>query len=283
MRLSPRPATAAALAATALALAAPAPAAGQPSGAAGDAGPFPFPPPVASPLEPHTRAAPVHVDRGRRERWVALADLGDRIPFWIAGPRPSGGASAALAGSVAGGVSSRFDLEGTGNELIEAHYRVGFRLRARLHGVAARLEAYHASSHLGDEFLQRTGRDPVSTSREGLELLVGTGLADGLRAYGGPGLLVRSTAGLEPASVRLGTEWRPGGLRWGPFRPYASAEAFAWDELGWDPILSGEAGVSFGGGHLRLALVAGTGPSRAEQFFRGPDETLWGVSFSVTR
>lgn len=280
-------------------LAAPRPAVGQESGEVRDAGDdgFPFPPPAASPLEPHTRLAAVRVARGARDRWVALADLGERIPFWIsrgrghreaggdAGPqaahdgRPSG---LRLAGSVAGGAFSRFDLERNGNELIEVRYRVGLRLRARFRGVEGRLEAYHVSSHLGDELLERTGRNPISTSREGLELLLGTRPVPGLRLYGGPGVLVRSTRDLGEASVRGGAEWRGAAASWGPFAPYVSAEAFSWEELGWDPMLAGEAGLAFGGGRFRLAAVAGAGPSRAEQFFREADETLWGLSFSVT-
>jgi hypothetical protein len=184
---------------------------------------------------------------------------------------------------VAGGAFSRFDLEENGNEFIEAHFRVGLRLLARLRGLEARAELYHVSSHLGDEFLERTGREPISTSREGVELLLQLRPAPGLRVYGGPGAVVRSTEDLEAASLRAGAEWRGEGVRWGPFSPYVSAEAYAWDELSWDPTLSSEAGVSFGDGTFHLAFTAGTGPSRAEQFFREADETLWGLSFSITR
>jgi len=281
-----------------------------------DAPGLPFPRPLASPLEPRSRLAPVRIHRGERERWVGLVELGERVAFWIRRPcptpvdssLPAGAAPGtpapspadtgdrspargtpaedgglALAASVAGGAFSRFDLEENGNEFIEAHFRVGLRLLARLHGVEARAELYHVSSHLGDEFLQRTGREPISTSREGVEVLLRLRPAPGLRVYGGPGAVVRSTEDLEAASLRAGAEWRGQGIRWGPFSPYVSAEAYAWDELSWDPIISSEAGVSFGDGTFHLALTAGTGPSRAEQFFREEDETLWGVSFSITR
>lgn len=279
----------------------------------------PFPAPLGSPLEPRTRLAPVHVDRGDRERWVALVDLGERIPFWIrrpcppapdaAGPggspspvraaeppaprrarvgipapperEPSDPAGLELAGAVAGGVFSRFDLEGNGNEFIEAHYRAGFRLRARLRGVESRLELYHVSSHLGDEFLERTGRTPISTSREGVELLVRAAPGGDVSVYGGPGVLLRSTRGLEPLSFRAGVEWRGRPAGPGGFAPYVSAESFWWDELG-TPMTTGEAGVRAVDGRVRLALLAGAGPSRAEQFFPDDDETLWGLSFSVT-
>lgn len=258
---------------------------------------WPFPPPAVSPLEPRTRAAPVHVDRGPRQRWVALLDLGDRFPFWLSRPgcrdtpdpagRRAGSHAAdrsgpdgpALAASVAGGAFSRFDLETSQNDFIQVHYRVGLRLLARLGGLDARLELFHVSSHLGDEFLRRTGREPVSTSREGLELLVAGRPADGVRIYGGPGLVLRSSRGFDAASLRGGLEWDPG-VRWGAFRPYAGIEAFAWEELSWEPTAAAEAGLRFGDGRYRLALAAGAGRSRAEQFLR-EDETLLGVTLSA--
>lgn len=249
------------------------------------AAPAPFPAPAASPLEPRTRLAPVRVDRPGRDRWVGLVDLGEAFPFPLVAPEPARHDDApdarppALWGEVAGGAFSRFDLEGNGNEFVEIHYRVALRLRARWRGVEARLSAYHASSHLGDEFLERTGREPISTSREGVELLLAARPLPAVRVYGGPGLVLRSTAALEEATLRAGAEWRPGDVRWGAFRPYASAEAHAWEEVGWEPMLSAEAGLAFGG-RYRLALVAGAGPSRAEQFFRR-DETLWGLSLSA--
>ena len=271
---------------------------GGPPPVAGPVG-VPFPAPLASPLEPRTRLAPVHAARGGRSRWVGLVNLGEAFPFALLSPRreedAEGGAeergegapaavrTPALWGEIAGGAFSRFDLEGRGNEFVEVHYRVGLRLRARWRAIDARLAFYHVSSHLGDEFLERTGRAPISTSREGLELLAGVRpLPDplpGVRLYGGPGLLVRSTAGLAPASVRIGAEWRPRGSRWGSFRPYASAELFAWEERGWEPLAAAEAGLAFGG-RYRIALLAGAGPSRAEQFFR-QDETLWGLSLGA--
>ena len=248
-------------------------------GSPSDSVAFPFPRPLASPLEPRTRLAPVHVARADRRRWVGLVDLGDAFPFWIARPAGDGAPGPRLAASLAGGVFSRFDLEGNGNEFVEAHFRVGARLRAELGGVEARAELYHVSSHLGDEFLLRTGREPISTSREGFELLVGGRPAGSLRLYGGPGLLLRSTEDLDPASLRLGVEWLPDGGGKGT-RPYASGELFAWQELGWKPILAAEAGLAFGDGRYRAGLIGGAGPSRAEQFLR-EDETLWGLSVSA--
>lgn len=258
---------------------------------AGD-GVRPFPPPAASPLEPRTRLSPVRIDRGERERWVGLVDVGDRFPFWLVRPgcpaaedptgvgeRKSPRPGPALAASVAGGAFSRFDLESRQNDFIQVHYRVGLRLLARLGAVDARAELFHVSSHLGDEFLQRTGRDPISTSREGLEVLVAGRPVDGVRLYGGPGLVLRSSPGFDAGSLRAGLEWEPA-VRWGAFRPYLGIEGFSWQELGWAPTATAEAGLRFGDRRYGLALTAGAGRSRAEQFFR-EDETLVGVTVSA--
>lgn len=246
---------------------------------------WPFAPPSVSAVEPRTRLSPVRISRGERHRWVGLVDLGDRFPFWLRRPPcpPDGEAAAAdrgpaVAASVAGGAFSRFDLESSQNDFIEVHYRVGIRLLARLGRLEARAELFHVSSHLGDEFLQRTGREPVSTSREGLEVLVGGRPLASLRVYGGPGLLLRSSRDFDPATLRAGAEWEPS-ARWGAFRPYLGIEALVREELAWSPTAAAEAGVLFGE-RYRLALTAGAGRSRAEQFFR-EDETLLGLTFSA--
>lgn len=233
----------------------------------------PFRTPSASPLEPVHRVAAAGVARNGEARATALAYLGDRLGFWI-----RRGPGLDVTGALHAGAFSRFDLERPDQEFLQVHYRAGFLFRMRAGPVAARAEIYHVSSHLGDEFLRRTGRDPISTSREGVEMLVQAAPARGLMLYGGPGLLVRSSEEFEPWSLRAGGEWRqrPGGTRL-----YAAVDAFLWEESDWDPMISLEAGLAFGR-HARLGALAGFGPSRAEQFFR-EEETIAGLAFTFTR
>ncbi|MFQ5689015.1 MAG: DUF1207 domain-containing protein [Gemmatimonadota bacterium] len=239
---------------------------------------YPFRTPSASPLEPLTRIAIVHTSRDTASRTVALPDLGDRLPFWI---RRDPGGPWELAGAVVVGVFSRFDLEGSQNEFIEAHYRAAFQLRARYRGLAARASLYHVSSHLGDEFLQRTGRRPISTSREGVELLLQAAPVAGLLVYGGPGYLLRSTRDFERGSARAGFEWTPSSQSVRFLVPYLTGEIFSWDELDWDPIIALETGLGLGP-HVRVGFEYGSGPSRAEQFFR-EHERVVGLLFSFRR
>ncbi len=236
----------------------------------------PFRTPAGSPLDPIHRIAVVSTDRAGERRTVAFADLGDRLGFWVRRD-PTG--TFELAGAVLGGAQSRFDLESPNNDFIEVHYRVGFQLRARIGSVAARAELYHVSSHLGDEVLVATGRAPISTSREGLDLLLQGSPIAGLVLYGGPGLVLRSTEGFRTLSVRGGADWESPRTR--GLRPYASADFFSWSELDWDPSISIEAGLALGT-RTRLGFLAGTGPSRAEQFFR-ENERVFGLSVSYLR
>lgn len=241
-----------------------------------DRGPA-FRPPLASPLEPAFRAAPVRVDRGDTERWVGLLDFGERFAATVRRRGSDQGLRLDLA--VSGGVFTRFDLETSGNEFVEAHFRGAFQALARRGRLAARLELHHVSSHLGDEYLVRTGRQPISTSREGVELLLQTDRVPGLMVYAGGGAVLRSTEDLDPLSARAGFEWRPGGASGGP-EPYVAGDLFSWQEVGWEPALAAEAGLALSGGRYRLALTVGAGPSRAEQFL-GEDETFWGVVFTA--
>lgn len=247
----------------------------RPNRALHDAGGHPFRTPAFSPLEPGTRVSVAAVSRDTASRWLALPDFGDRLPFWI---RRAPGERWELAGALAAGAFSRFDLQGSNNEFIHAHYRVGLQLRARVDELAGRLELYHVSSHLGDEFLRRTGRVPVSTSREALELLV-QAAPRSVVVYGGPGWIVRSTRSMGRASLRAGALWEP---RWpgGSPDPYLGVEAFAWEELDWRPSITAEAGARLGR-RIRVAAQLGFGPSRAEQF-SSESERVLGVAFSLT-
>ena len=229
-----------------------------------------------SPLEPVHRLAFFRAARDSLRSGIASADLGDRFPFWI---RRNPGGGAEVAGALHGGVFSRFDLAGPDQTLVEVHYRLGFLLRARLGAVAARAEVYHVSSHLGDEYLLDTGTQPISTSREGLEILLQGSPWPGLTVYGGAGTLLRTSQDFDRLSLRAGADWESSSDAGA--RLYASVDVFGWAEVAWAPAVAAEFGAALGRG-ARLGVVVGAGPSRAEQFFRA-SERLLGVSISYLR
>lgn len=236
----------------------------------------PFRTPSGSPLEPVHRLALLSATRDSLRDGIALADIGDRLGFWI---RRDPDGEVEFAGAIHGGAFSRFDLGGPDQALIEVHYRIGVLLRARFGEVAARAELYHVSSHLGDEFLLDTGTRPISTSREGMELMLQGSPASGLTVYGGPGVLLRATPDFEPVSLRAGAAWEsaPGARA----RFHASIDYVGWAELDWKPAVTAELGAALAQG-TRVGLLLGFGPSRAEQFLR-KSERLVGVSVSHVR
>lgn len=236
----------------------------------------PFRTPIISLHESALRLATVQVSRGDRDRLVLLAELGDQLGFWV---RRDPDGDFELAAAVHARAASRFDLGESGNDFIEVHYRVGTFFRARYRALAARVEVFHISSHLGDEFLLETSREPISTSREGVELLIQGAPVHDLVLYGGPGVIFRSTLPFKTVSARFGAEWERGGMAF--LRPYVGADGWIWSELDWDPQVVIEAGAALGRS-ARVGFTVGFGPSRAEQFFR-ESETVYGVSLSYSR
>lgn len=239
---------------------------------------YPFRPPGSSALEPQTRLAPVHVARAGLERWEAMVQFGSELPLWL--HRSGDGGGLELAGAAAGGLFSRFSLQAPTNEFVEASFRVGLQLRARYRAVAGRLELYHVSSHLGDEYMERTGRSRVSTSREGVALLLQAAPHPSLTLHAGPGFILRSSRGFRAPAVRAGAEWRPSRRGDEEVSPYLAAEVFSWSERDWEPMLHLEAGLGLAGGRYRVGALLGSGPARTEQFFHD-DETVWGLVFSI--
>ncbi len=235
---------------------------------------YPFATPITDPLESVTRFSLFSTDRtGDGRQTDALAQLGGSIGVWLL---EDAAGQVEVAGAVHGRVASRFSLAGPDQHLLNIDYRAGLLLRIRVGTAAFRADLYHASSHLGDETLVATGRAPISTSREGLDLLVQAEVLPATLLYAGPGVILRSTQSFGHWSGRAGAQWtaRPNM----PLRPFASIEAFAWDPAGWRVSVTAQAGLALGTAS-RLGAFVGMGASQAEQFHLD-DETTFGVALS---
>jgi Protein of unknown function (DUF1207) len=108
------------------------------------------------------------------------------------------------------GVFALFDLDAPSQALVNADYLVGPYLALRRGAWSGFARLYHQSSHLGDEYLdQHPEIDRESPNWELLELLTAYDVREGLRVYGGGGVLVhRSPSGLDRGQVRVGADWR---------------------------------------------------------------------------
>jgi hypothetical protein len=137
---------------------------------------------------------------------------------------------------------------------------------------ALRLGTRHDSAHLGDEYMERTGRTRIGYTRE--ELVAGVSWMPEPRwhlyAEGGDSYAVkpfqkrlRMQAGVEYLGT---TKWRNGKTGW-----YAALDLRGYAENDWSPRLTMQIGLllptGFGTNRYRFALEIGTGRSILGEFF----------------
>lgn len=133
----------------------------------------------------------------------------------------------------------------------------------------------HDSAHVGDEYMQRTGRRRITYTRE--EIAIGA-MYDGvypLRPYVEAGYAVH----LGPADgLRV---WRTqAGLEIDLGLPYAAVDATFWQELRWRPTVTAQVGVKFdqpdSGRRYGLALQFESGRSVLGEFYEDQNRTIGG-------
>ncbi len=169
--------------------------------------------------------------------------------------------------------SGRFSLDDSRTALISNDWQVGFTLHADLAPWELALEAYHESSHLGDEYIQRFGASRLDWTREVVALWAGyrTG---GLRFMGSVGNAVVDELGLSPWLGQAGVDYRAG--RVSPLglaaQPLLGIYVAGGSATGWRLSTSAKLGLAFSGARvgreLRLSLVGHDGLSTQRQFYR---------------
>jgi len=181
---------------------------------------------------------------------VGSVGIADRFPLmrW-GGPDPGEGLQIGLEGAV----FAQFDLNSVSIDLLNADYIVGLPITARLGRMSTRLRVYHQSSHLGDEFLLRSG----TVLRENFSFEAGEALLSGdigfVRLYGGGEYVfsARPSAGVITHVVHGGIELRQkrGALHLGGIanvRLVAALDVKAVQVLDWEPAYSARGGFEIG-------------------------------------
>ncbi|QKT03068.1 DUF1207 domain-containing protein [Ectothiorhodospiraceae bacterium 2226] len=229
----------------------------------------PFDAPRAAPKEP--RAAPkeprvaLRVLRAPRDGGdqtaVAVVDLGGRFVL--------GGGPWGTLVELSPGIAAQFDLQAPSMELVNADYRVGLGI-TRVRGAwSGRLELYHQSSHLGDEFLLR--KDPVreNVNFEAVEALLAYRMG-AWHLYGGADARVRGAPDALPRRQWLaGLEWRPQvGVATRPYVAWYGSREHGGGQRGDSFALGFEFAAQGVRRHaIRAALVRYQGHSPFGQFF----------------
>ena len=183
--------------------------------------------------------------------------------------------------AIAAAVFSQFNLARPTADLMNTDYRVGLPVTYRRAGLTTRVQLYHQSSHLGDEYMVHANAQRVDLTFEAAELLLSQQLA-AWRVYGGGEyVFTHSPADLKPGVLHGGVEYRQRGVlvRFGPLatgRVVAALDAKSFQDRRWDVGWSAITGLELGdpvaraegGWRWSLLLRAYTGPAPYGEFFR---------------
>ncbi len=141
----------------------------------------------------------------------------------------------------------RFDIEHDFDSVADDN-RWGFPLVLRSGGLAVKLHFIHVSSHLADEWIQRTGKERVNYRKE--EIVAGLSWEPWawLRAYAEAGYgfslgREEDPPRMRPGRVQGGLEFRPFDAWPGAWPFYVAGDFLSKQEVGWNISTSLEAGV----------------------------------------
>lgn len=154
----------------------------------------------------------------------------------------------------------------------------GFLLSTDLgNGVQVQVGGKHISSHVGDEYAERTGRRRIDYTREELVAGAAWSIDDRWRTYAevGWGFAPREEVGQKPGRLQFGLEHESAGsLGRGRAGWYVALDLGAFEERGWqvDPTLQIGLLVPSGDRRWRIGLGVHDGTVPLGEFFR-EDET----------
>ncbi len=147
--------------------------------------------------------------------------------------------------------------------------------------VALKLAMEHDSSHVGDEYMERTGRSRINYTREDWVLGASFRPAEILRLYGecGYGYDLRNTAVQEPWRVKGGVELEDPDRFWGGRAGYyAAVDIGATEERDWEADVTVQTGFVLPARRVfrtyRLGVEYRDGRALIGEFFL-QDESYW--------
>jgi len=183
--------------------------------------------------------------------------------------------------SLAAGVFSQFNMDSKSSDLLGVDYIVGFPITHRRGRFSARLQLYHQSSHLGDEFILHSQAQRVDLTYEAVELLLSDEIANWRLYGGGEYLFNHQPRDLKPGRLHAGVEYRQTAPlvrlgRFGDGRLVAALDGKSFQDRNWHVGWTLHTGLAFtptsaaapGGGGWSVLLEAYGGPAPFGQFFR---------------
>lgn len=204
----------------------------------------------------------------------AEAVLGENLPLVAIkrGPRP-------IVIGIGSQVYGRFSLDDSKTALISVDWVAGLNATALLGALAATLEVYHESSHLGDEYGDRFQVQRLDWSREVIAGWATYGLGR-WRITGGASYVIYDGLSLPKTAAAVGLDFGGGRHRIlaRAVEPVMGLYVEAAAATGWRLSNSAKLGLAFRQGEgtrrVGVALIAHDGLSTQRQFFRRDSQYL---------
>lgn len=238
---------------------------------------------LADPVSPRSGSKlmiPVHADG----RLKLENSIGSQRTIWRSAD-PTETCSIDIGGE--GAVFSQFDLS-TDWDLDAADYRFGFPVGFRAGRVSGKVHVWHLTSHMGDEYIERTGENRVEYHKNEVAVGVAYDVAPDARIYfdAGYGFLIMHDEA-KPWRFQAGAEWA-GDVFWqGPPKTYLATDVKWRHDTGWRIDIALQAGIwlvqeeSSSTAGLRVLLEYFRGMSSQTQFL---DERVeyWALGFAAS-
>ncbi len=146
--------------------------------------------------------------------------------------------------SVGGGVFARFDLVAVEKTSEVIDYYVNMPLDVRIGKWSTRLMPYHVSSHLGDDFIKKTGILPDKYSFDSFRWLAAYEPFQCLRLYAGYNYIIRNRhQDLGRHALQVGAEWTSGWWAHGHAQTFFASDFESWQRVAWNPDTTTQLGV----------------------------------------
>jgi hypothetical protein len=178
--------------------------------------------------------------------------------------------------NIEGMAYSRFHLKGAVNEFETVDFFVNLPLEMRRGPFSAKVVLFHESSHLGDDYIRRTGSTGFRYSIEGFQAFASYDVHPLVRVYGGALAMIRAIPSQQAGEFQAGFELRSRRRPWIPVKDHDSWYYLAQDvqskgRAAWNISSNTEIGIRFGMDRLfSSARVFGSyygGKSEFGQFF----------------
>jgi hypothetical protein len=189
--------------------------------------------------------------------------------------------------SMGGGIWSRFDLVSTQKDLQVTDYNASMPLDLRAGRWSTRILPFHLSSHLGDDYIKRTGILGEKYSFDAVKILQAYEPSANWRVYAGYQYTIRwEHTELGRSMLQSGFEWTSRAWAKGSAQTYFATDLQNWERVRWNPML-----------HTQLGLHFRHDPEKTQEFspyiefaaghreqgqFYNQEETHWGIGIRLS-